>query len=109
MNHKEKLIEIINNVIHCDKCGIVPEWLAEDLISRGVTVQDVPDNNVGKWISVKDRLPEVGEEVLTYCKENKNKYTVGTYSDTYKGFFVNQFWNGDITHWCYLPQPPKGE
>ena len=61
MNHKEKLIEIINNVIRCEKCGIVPEWLAEDLIFYGVTVQEwIPSSEPPKsqqnvLISVRDK------------------------------------------------------
>lgn len=61
-----------------------------------------------KWISVKDSLPEVGKKVLVYCKENKNDYEIGAYSDTYRGFFVRQTWYENITHWMPLPQPPTG-
>ena len=77
------------------------EFTADFMMANGATVQE--------WISVKDRLPEAGKSVLTYCEANKNKYACGEYSDTYQGFFINNFWNGDITHWCYLPKPPKGE
>ena len=62
-----------------------------------------------RWISVKDRLPEVGKKVLVYCKENKNDYEIGAYSDTYRGFFVRQTCYENITHWMPLSQPPKGE
>ena len=68
-------------------------------LKNGVTVQE--------YISVKDRLPEVGCNVLFVC-ENGN-YCVGAYSDTYKDFFSGQFPVKGVTHWQYLPQPPKGE
>ena len=100
MNHKEKLIEIINNVIRCDKCGIVPEWLAENLIFYGVTAQE--------WVSVKDRLPEDGQIVLTY----KNGICdIQTYEARRNGWLCKGwFWSmATVTHWMPMPQPPKGE
>ena len=102
MNQKEKLIEIINNVIRCDKCGIVPEWIAEDLIFYGVTVQE--------WISVDERLPGNFISVLGYMTDAgefppvRECYTVGN------AFFFPAL--GDVhpvSHWCEIPQPPKGE
>ncbi len=108
MNHKEKLIEIINNVLYCDKCGIVPGWLAEDLIVYGVTVQE--------WISVKDRLPEEGEYVLCGLKgfNYGGKIQVCKFvpADKFKDKpYFEHFRNGfpSVTHWMPLPQPPKGE
>ena len=100
MNHKEKLIEIINNVIRCDKCGIVPEWLAEDLIFYGVTVQE--------WISVNDRLPKDGQIVLTY---KNGVYDIQAYEERRNGWLCKGwFWSmATVTHWMPLPQPPKGE
>lgn len=38
MNERERLIELINRVLDCDKAGIVPEWLADDLLANGVIV-----------------------------------------------------------------------
>ena len=102
MNHKEKLIEIINDVIRCDKCAIVPEWLAEDLIFYGVTVQE--------WISVDERIPQNFVSVLGYMTDAgefppvRECYTVGN------EFFFPAL--GDVhpvSHWCEMPQPPKGE
>ena len=60
-----------------------------------------------EWISVKDRLPDVGRDVLFVC-ENKS-YGVGAYSDTYRDFFSGQFPVKAVTHWMPLLQPPKGD
>ena len=102
MNQKEKLIEIINNVISCDKCGIVPERMAEDLIFYGVTVQ--------KWISVDDRLPE--DPLQTVLVTNGKEICVAVYSVVYDEFGVmcgrGQDKRFGVTHWMPLPQPPKG-
>lgn len=67
---------------------------------------DVADRG---WISVEDRLPEIGDEVMIYSPTN--------------GFFISQydlfphFRDGDIpifeyqnvtpTHWMPLPEPPE--
>ncbi len=95
MNHKEKLIEIINNVIRCEKCGIVPEWLAEDLIFYGVTVQERARP-----------LEEWGEDygdVLWW------KFPIE--KPPYVGSPLDENWPAYHTHWTpiILPQPPKGE
>ena len=65
-------------------------------IANGVTVQE--------WISVKDRLPDWRDgKVLVFTK-----YGFSICERT-----VNNRWQGQhanwITHWAYLPQPPKGE
>ena len=102
---KEKLVELFLNWGGLSNCA---EDMADYFIANDVTFakdNDVPSN----WISVKDRLPENGKKVLVYCKENKNDYEIGAYSDTYRGFFVRQTCYENITHWMPLPQPPKGE
>ena len=58
------------------------------------------------WISVKDRLPKSGKEVLfitgwkTMC--------VGFYRD-FSGWSNGEFVGIDVTHWMPLPKPPKEE
>ena len=109
MNVKEKLVELLVEFIEVDvwdngefiEKDIDFQKIASNLIAHGATVQE--------WISVKDRLPENGKKVLVYCKENKNDYEIGAYSDTYRGFFVRQTCYENITHWMPLPQTPKGE
>ena len=59
-----------------------------------------------RWINIKDRLPKVNEDVLTYDGENMlieyllNDEDVFTWS-------CNEY--NDITHWMSLPSPPKKE
>ena len=65
---------------------------------------DVTDNHVGKWISVKDGLPNEGEEVLVWNDEGF------CYVDEIK----NGKWKipGDYsgnTHWMPILEPPKEE
>lgn len=71
--------------------------------------------NLMEWISVKDRLPEEGELVLTITiarpdfPEYRLDYTIiVTHSDN------PYFWAcrltdecNTVTHWMPLPEPPK--
>ena len=105
---KEKLVELIVEAMPPCYSDVFATHIADNLIANGVTVQGDKDINVpSKWISVKDRLPQVGLDVLFVC-ENK-QYGVGAYSDTYRDFFSGQFSVKNVTHWMPLPQPPKGE
>ena len=63
----------------------------------------------GEWISVKDRLPETGERVLTFDKwghiRDRELFM-------FKSGFICFRPDGlvpvkDITHWMPLPEPPK--
>lgn len=59
-----------------------------------------------KWVSIKDRMPEEGENVLTYGAR-----------PFYDVFYVNRLidkkngeWLYDgVTHWMPLPQKPESE
>ena len=110
-NTREKLIELLI------KCGV---WgasktvgdIADHLIANGVTVQ--------KWISVKDRLPDL---ILcgagTAYSEAVNVLTTGrkvitAIWDGFDWICDAEFWDAEdeeITHWTPvllpLPEPPK--
>ena len=103
MDVREKLLELFyDNNVRCDQ---KIEGLADDvmdIIETGVTVQE--------WISVNERLPENFISVLGYMTDAgefppvRECYTVGN------AFFFPAL--GDIypvSHWCEMPQPPKGE
>lgn len=72
------------------------------LMNNGVTVQE--------WISATERLPQNFVSVLGYMTDAgefppvRECYTVGN------AFFFPAL--GDVhpvSHWCEMPQPPKGE
>lgn len=88
------------------------------------------DGKRAAWISVKDRLPEIDQIVLTYCNDRGAEYKVlrRAFSDLYKAAglgdgwywesidymseYPDEFGNGEVTHWMPLPEPPekmKGE
>ena len=123
----------------CDFCnyadfdGCRPHFLADHLIANGVTLQEnaeISDElfkrlkdapiTVGKeessiepvqeWVSVDERLPKNFVSVLGYMTDAgefppvRECYTVGN------AFFFPAL--GDVhpvSHWCEMPQPPKGE
>ncbi len=61
-----------------------------------------------EWISVKDRLPEEGQKVLTYLGEFDGCRT------NYLILCPYPIWaclleTEEVTHWMLLPEPPKEE
>ena len=109
MDVREKLVELLISTI-----GLTPtdaEIYANDFIAHSVTVQGVTDNNVGcKWISVEERLPENFISALGYMTDAgefppvRECYTVGN------AFFFPALADvHPVSHWCEMPEPPKGE
>ena len=72
-------------------------------------IEDAPA--VQQWISVKDRLPEHGDIVLCFMKFGKQRILQwDNVSNWWLGYGHGDDWQkADVTHWQYLPQPPKGE
>ena len=111
MDVREKLVELCEDLETLPCCDTY-EGQAEYLISNGVTVQE--------WISVKDKLPPYNRDVLVYRPNMAMKILVDTY-DGYYGDDDDEWYEGwarygkdtngnpVVTHWAYLPQPPKGE
>lgn len=59
-----------------------------------------------QWISVKERLPEVGKCVLIYS--NAGRVAEGQYTVTQN--WVQFRWSAakvNVTHWMPLPKPPE--
>ena len=104
MDVREKLVELLTNSPQLDVLDWTTGWeeAANYLIANGVTVQE--------WISVDERIPQNFVSVLGYMTDAgefppvRECYTVG------KAFFFPAL--GDVhpvSHWCEMPQPPKGE
>ena len=89
-----------------------------------VPLREVVENidkapTVGGWISVKDRLPEKGQEILTYWNWH-GKTSEGTEISicNYGGYdgdwydlgydmYLNREGYSSVTHWMPLPEPPQ--
>lgn len=77
--------------------------LADHLIANGVTVH--------QWISVEERLPEIGVRVLLLDKHGHIlERELYRFIDGFLCFRPDGLVPGKhITHWMPLPEPPKGE
>lgn len=64
-----------------------------------------------QWVSVKDRLPEIGKSVLIYYpKWDGDEIQVAKLEDDGMMFDICGEFNigtGVVTHWMPLPEPPK--
>ena len=101
MDVREKLVELIESARYWG--SNTSEEIADHLLRNGVTVQG--------WISVRDRLPEKGEEVLVFdTRENWIGFAWLRPDETWTALgFDFPFDLGEVTHWMPLPNPPKGE
>lgn len=105
------LNSICNKYCDCDYDGECPNCrLTEPIVAA-------PAVSVPQWISVKDRLPEDGENVLIWYEY----FRYGSYNRMYKTYEIayqyDGFWSGvnplgqkaRVFAWMPLPKPPKGE
>ena len=110
MDVREKLVELIKDGIRKglrakgdDRLDYSFEDVADHLIANGVTVQE--------WISVDDRLPEEKVNCIVHYKhaycDNDDYWAIGICF--YDGEKFKMDLSYKVTHWQYLPQPPKGE
>ena len=72
---------------------------------------------MAEWISVKERLPEDGKEVLCWYEY----FRYGSYNRMFQTYGIgqcyNKMWCGEVANgirarviaWMPLPEPPKGE
>ena len=105
MDVREKLVKLIIDAKRTDpETGSFTEYLADHLISNGVTVQE--------WISVYDELPEVGGYVVCIAKRNPFSRFMPMVARIEKNGWVNPMteqYISEVTHWMPMPNPPKGE
>lgn len=96
------------------------------MTEKDLMIQDLRRENaelrarVQEWISVDDKLPPYNRDVLVYRPNMAMKILVDNY-EGYYGEDDDEWYEGwakhgtdihgkpVITHWAYLPQPPKGE
>ena len=101
MDVRGKLIDLLTG--HSIDTQQDVEYVADHLISNGVTVQE--------WISVKDRLPEEKVNCIVHYKhaycDNDDYWAIGICFYDGEKFQMDLLYK--VTHWQYLPQPPKGE
>ena len=103
MDVRSKLIEILRKPIFPHELVDPTEAVADYLLDSGVTVQE--------WISVTERLPEKGEEVLVFdTRENWTGFAWLRPDETWTALgFDFPLDLGEVTHWMPMTPPPKGE
>ena len=110
MDVMEKLVELMKEIVAIQECGFgdprpTYETVASYLMSHGVTVQE--------WISVKDRLPEIGQKCLIANREIVVRGWLRPDGVWKTGVSSDEIWSKfslyQPTHWMPLPEPPKGE
>jgi hypothetical protein len=87
---------------------------AIDALEQDSSVKAEPDNG---WISVKDRLPEIGEHyrsklVMCYTPDGEHEHLFDYYEVNGFGqgcFTAEKYFGISITHWMPLPQKPESE
>lgn len=125
-----KMISLDDIIEYCDNertaykannCGAACTALRRVVeFAKEYAVEVETDNG---WISVKDRLPEYDKTVLVVNEDGymhtavRIKGSIARIDEWQIKFGVcftdNDVWEedeqGKITHWQYLPEPPKGE
>lgn len=100
----------------------ISDELLKQLKNAPITIckEDPSIELVREWISVNDKLPPYNHDVLVYRPNMAMKFLVDNY-EGYYGEDDDEWYEGwakhgtdihgkpVITHWQYLPQPPKGE
>ena len=99
MDFREKMVQLLKDIMPL----FTFEEQVDHLIANGVTVQE--------WISVEDRLPEKGEEVLVFdTRENWTGFAWLRPDETWTALgFDFPLDLGEVTHWMPMTPPPKGE
>ena len=101
MDVREKLVELIESARYWGSG--TSEEIADHLIDNGVTVQE--------WISVDDELPEEKVNCIVHYKhaycDNDDYWAIGICFYDGEKFQMGLAYK--VTHWQYLPNPPKGE
>ena len=138
MDIREKLVELLDDMQRSGTGyfgnAIENKKIADYLITHGVTVhenveisdellkqlknapitickEELSIELAQEWISVNDRLPEEKVNCIVHYKhaycDNDDYWAIGICF--YDGEKFQMDWSYKVTHWQYLPQPPKGE
>lgn len=107
MDIREKLVGLLDDMQRSGTgyfgSAIENKKIADYLITHGVTVQE--------WISVNEKLPEEKVNCIVHYKhaycDDDDYWAIGICF--YDGEKFQMDWSYKVTHWQYLPQPPKGE
>ena len=123
MTKREKVIKGIEHCIgdhkidNCVDCPYDGECAVRLYALEEDTIALLREQN-GDWISVKERLPELGVSVLVAFKvkyrfgsttavETAMLQNFGFCGGGYDNFRTAEICETEVTHWMPLPKPPK--
>ena len=70
-------------------------------------LKEAPDTNIGKWISVEDKMPEYNGEYIVHFSAS-DAVLSAYYFKNQGGFRVEtNIVTDNVLHWMPLPEPPK--
>ena len=107
MDVREKLVELVNDVLMYLPWGEIEKDTAERIVDR---IMD-HDVTVQEWISVDDELPEAWKQVLIYSRHDfcESAVYIGV-PGKWRVTWNHEMLEADsVTHWMPLPEMPKGE
>lgn len=104
----------------CVGCGVFDAYAC---IIHAPTIEAEPVRH-GQWISVTDKMPEIGQNVLVYAVGRIDGFIGDSIIQICKRYTIKSFPSGPehevwsvpftyfhtdylITHWMPIPEPPK--
>ena len=105
---REKLVELVNDVLMYLPWGEIQKDTAERIVDRMLD----HDVTVQEWISVTEMLPEAGGYVVCIAKRNPFSRLMPMVARIEKNGWVNPIteqYISEVAHWMPMPNPPKGE
>lgn len=83
-------------------------YAINDLITALTASNEVIAKSKPKWIPVTERLPDVGKDVLCFCRANISLVLGWDGNHWHEGadrYYMSCF----VTHWMLLPEAPESE
>ena len=85
----------------------IEEYKAAYIAEHDARIAEV--SKTPRWITVEERLPEIGQYVLCLCRANifcvLRRDKDGDWYENPAHVYMSKF----VTHWMPLPEPPKEE
>lgn len=72
-------------------------------------ISNFPADSVPQWISVRDRLPDAGENPVLAGNAELGIVNMAWYHRGKSIWETPSGFSCSFTHWMHLPEPPKGD
>ena len=112
MTREEAIKHIITYAYYADDIPMQVATALDMAISALRARQEQESKPLNGWISVQDRLPEVGRYVVCIAKRNPFSRFMPMVARIEKNGWVNPIteqYISEVTHWMPMPELPKGE